>query len=89
MFLVKLICNIRNDLLKNIMKFLRRNDMKQIVIERADCKITVTFSEGGEDVIQDVKRMLIDSFNQRIQEEKNNDKKSELPIQGVDEGTGG
>ncbi len=63
--------------------------MKQIVIERADCKITVTFSEGGEDVIQDVKRMLIDSFNQRIQEEKNNDKKSELPIQGVDEGTGG
>lgn len=54
--------------------------MKQIVIERADCKITVTFSEGGEDVIQDVKRMLIDSFNQRIQEEKNNDKKSELPI---------
>ena len=63
--------------------------MKQIVIERADCKITVTFSEGGEDVIQDVKRMLIDSFNQRIQEEKNNDKKSDLPIQGVDEGTGG
>ena len=65
------------------------NDIKQVVIERADCKITVTFSEGGEDVIQDVKRMLIDSFNQRIQEEKNNDKKSELPIQGVDERTGG
>lgn len=33
--------------------------------------------------------MLIDSFNQRIQEEKNNDKKSELPIPGVDERTGG
>ena len=33
--------------------------------------------------------MLIDSFNQRIQEEKNNDKKSELPLQGVDERTGG
>ena len=65
------------------------NDIKQVVIERADCKITVTFSEGGEDVIQDVKRMLIDSFNQRIQEEKNNDKKSELPIQDVDERTGG
>ena len=63
--------------------------MKQVVIEKADCKITVTFSEGGEDVIQDVKRMLIDSFNQRIQEEKNNDKKSELPLQGVDERTGG
>ena len=63
--------------------------INEIVIERADCKITVIFSEGGEDVIQDVKRMLIDSFNQRIQEEKNNDKKSELPIQGVDERTGG
>ena len=60
------------------------NDIKQVVIERADCKITVTFSEGGEDVIQDVKRMLIDSFNQRIQKEKNNDKKGELPIQGID-----
>ena len=65
------------------------NDIKQVVIERADCKITVTFSEGGEDVIRDVKRMLIDSFNQRIQEEKNNDKKSKLPIPGIDERTGG
>lgn len=63
--------------------------INEIVIERADCKITVTFSEGGEDVIQDVKRMLIDSFNQRIQEERKNDKKSELPIPGVDERTGG
>ena len=63
--------------------------MKQVVIEKADCKITVTFSEGGEDVIQDVKRMLIDSFNQRIQEEKNYDKKSELSVQGFDERTGG
>ena len=33
--------------------------------------------------------MLIDSFNQRIQKEKNNDKKSELSIQGFDERTGG
>ena len=65
------------------------NDIKQVVIERADCKITVTFSEGGEDVIRDVKRMLIDSFNQRIQEEKNNDKKSELPIQSFNERASG
>ena len=45
-----------------------------------DVKIT----SNGENVIREVKRMLIDSFNQRIQKEKNNDKKGELPIQGID-----
>ena len=50
----------------------------------ADYRITVIFGEDGENVIREVKRMLIDSFNQRIQKEKNNDKKGELPIQGID-----
>ena len=47
------------------------------------------FGGGKEDAINDVKRMLIDSFNNRIQKEQRYGKKSELPVPGVDKRSSG
>lgn len=44
--------------------------IRKIVIEREKYKITIVFGDGNEDAINDVKRMLIDSFNDRIQKER-------------------
>ena len=44
--------------------------IRKIVIEREKYKITIIFGGGNDDAINDVKRMLIDSFNARIQKER-------------------
>lgn len=63
--------------------------IRKIVIEREKYKITIIFGGGNDDAINDVKRMLIDSFNARIQKERRYDKESQLPVQGIDKRSGG
>ncbi len=63
--------------------------IRKIVIEREKYKITIIFGGGNDDAINDVKRMLIDSFNARIQKERRYDKKSQLPVQGIDKRSSG
>ena len=63
--------------------------IRKIVIEREKYKITIIFGGGNDDAINDVKRMLIDSFNDRIQKEQRYGKKSELPVQGIDKRSSG
>lgn len=63
--------------------------IRKIVIEREKYKITIIFGGGNDDAINDVKRMLIDSFNARIQKERRYDKKSQLPVQGIDKRASG
>lgn len=64
-------------------------DIRKIVIEKDKYKITIIFGDGNNDAINDVKRMLIDSFNDRIQKEQRYGKKSELSVQGIDKRSSG
>lgn len=50
--------------------------MNRIEIIADDYKLTLIFGARNDKVIDDVKNMLIDSFNERIESEKNNGKKS-------------
>ena len=50
--------------------------MNRIEIIADDYKLTLIFGALNDKVIDDVKNMLIDSFNERIESEKNNGKKS-------------
>lgn len=63
--------------------------IRKIVIEREKYKITIVFGGGNDDAINDVKRMLIDSFNARIQKERRYDKESQLPVQSIDKRSSG
>ena len=63
--------------------------IRKIVIEREKYKITIIFGGGNDDAINDVKRMLIDSFNARIKKERRYDKESQLPVQGIDKRSSG
>ena len=49
--------------------------MNRIEIIADDYKLTLIFGARNDKVIDDVKNMLIDSFNERIESEKNNGKK--------------
>lgn len=54
----------------------REKVMNRIEIIADDYKLTLIFGVRNDKVIDDVKNMLIDSFNERIESEKNNGKKS-------------